>query len=151
MLGALCWHFGRHFHLSPRAGLTKSPFIPWWDKTFIKPHKKPIEKNRKALHCAHAHLQHPPHPFPKRTNPLGTLGDFSLCPCAWLSERQRELAKAALRRQGLLGAPTAPKPTPKRSDPLFLFSKCVFPFSRGDWETQRIKNKSLGPYSAGSV
>ncbi|NWS29267.1 F219B protein, partial [Polioptila caerulea] len=30
-------------------------------------------------------------------------------------KRQRELAKAALRRQGLLGAPTAPKPTPKRS------------------------------------
>ncbi|RLV87445.1 hypothetical protein DV515_00015688 [Chloebia gouldiae] len=30
-------------------------------------------------------------------------------------KRQRELAKAALRRQGLLGAPTALKPTPKRS------------------------------------
>ncbi|NXX35818.1 F219B protein, partial [Nicator chloris] len=30
-------------------------------------------------------------------------------------KRQRELAKAALRRQGLLGAPPAPKPTPKRS------------------------------------
>ncbi|XP_015493963.1 protein FAM219B isoform X2 [Parus major] len=30
-------------------------------------------------------------------------------------KRQRELAKTALRRQGLLGAPTAPKPTPKRS------------------------------------
>ncbi|NXH99826.1 F219B protein, partial [Pachycephala philippinensis] len=30
-------------------------------------------------------------------------------------KRQRELAKAALRRQGLLGGPTAPKPTPKRS------------------------------------
>ncbi|NXA72643.1 F219B protein, partial [Thryothorus ludovicianus] len=30
-------------------------------------------------------------------------------------KRQRELAKAALRRQGLLGAPTDPKPTPKRS------------------------------------
>ncbi|NXN89524.1 F219B protein, partial [Bombycilla garrulus] len=30
-------------------------------------------------------------------------------------KRQRELAKAALRRQGLLGAPTAPKTTPKRS------------------------------------
>ncbi|NXM93406.1 F219B protein, partial [Sylvia borin] len=30
-------------------------------------------------------------------------------------KRQRELAKAALRRQGLLGAPTAPKPTPKRT------------------------------------
>uniref|UniRef100_A0A8C5JGJ5 Family with sequence similarity 219 member B n=1 Tax=Junco hyemalis TaxID=40217 RepID=A0A8C5JGJ5_JUNHY len=29
--------------------------------------------------------------------------------------KQRELAKAALRRQGLLGAPTALKPTPKRS------------------------------------
>ncbi|RMB94560.1 hypothetical protein DUI87_29372 [Hirundo rustica rustica] len=30
-------------------------------------------------------------------------------------KRQRELAKAALRRQGLLGAPTAPKPPPKRT------------------------------------
>ncbi|NWW81249.1 F219B protein, partial [Climacteris rufus] len=30
-------------------------------------------------------------------------------------KRQRELAKAALRRQGLLGGPTAPKLTPKRS------------------------------------
>ncbi|NXS05024.1 F219B protein, partial [Oxylabes madagascariensis] len=30
-------------------------------------------------------------------------------------KRQRELTKAALRRQGLLGAPTAPKPTPKRT------------------------------------
>ncbi|NXD29358.1 F219B protein, partial [Spelaeornis formosus] len=30
-------------------------------------------------------------------------------------KRQRELAKAALRRQGLLGAPTALKTTPKRS------------------------------------
>ncbi|XP_023790039.1 protein FAM219B isoform X1 [Cyanistes caeruleus] len=30
-------------------------------------------------------------------------------------KRQRELAKTALRRQGLLGPPTAPKPTPKRS------------------------------------
>ncbi|NWX34696.1 F219B protein, partial [Notiomystis cincta] len=30
-------------------------------------------------------------------------------------KRQRELAKAALRRQGLLGGPTALKPTPKRS------------------------------------
>ncbi|OWK50590.1 Protein FAM219B [Lonchura striata] len=30
-------------------------------------------------------------------------------------KRQRELAKAVLRRQGLLGAPTALKPTPKRS------------------------------------
>ncbi|NXO31055.1 F219B protein, partial [Cisticola juncidis] len=30
-------------------------------------------------------------------------------------KRQRELAKAALRRQGLLGAPTAPKTTPKRT------------------------------------
>ncbi|NXL82210.1 F219B protein, partial [Leptocoma aspasia] len=30
-------------------------------------------------------------------------------------KRQRELAKAALRRQGLLGAHTALKPTPKRS------------------------------------
>lgn len=56
---------------------------------------------------------------------LGALGNFPPCPCAWLSERQRELAKAALRRQGLLGAPTALKPTPKRSDPLFLFSKSL--------------------------
>ncbi|NXA70359.1 F219B protein, partial [Mohoua ochrocephala] len=30
-------------------------------------------------------------------------------------KRQRELAKAALRRQGLLGGPSAPKTTPKRS------------------------------------
>ncbi|NXR76178.1 F219B protein, partial [Pycnonotus jocosus] len=30
-------------------------------------------------------------------------------------KRQRELAKAALRRQGLLGAPTALKPPPKRT------------------------------------
>lgn len=82
---------------------------------------------------------------------MGALGNFSLCPCAWLSERQRELAKAALRRQGLLGGPTAPKPTPKRSDPLFLFPKCILHFSWDDWETQRVKNKSLGPYSAGSV
>lgn len=93
----------------------------------------------------------PSSPIPQKNIPLGALGNFSLCPCAWLSERQRELAKAALRRQGLLGAPTAPKPTPKRSEPLFLFSKCVFHFSWGNWETQRIKSKSLGPCSAGSV
>ncbi|NXK37346.1 F219B protein, partial [Piprites chloris] len=30
-------------------------------------------------------------------------------------KRQRELVKAALRRQGLLGGPTTPKPAPKRS------------------------------------
>ncbi|KFQ46261.1 Protein FAM219B, partial [Nestor notabilis] len=38
----------------------------------------------------------------------------SALPC--VAERQRELAKAALRRQGLLGAPAPnPKPAPKRS------------------------------------
>ncbi|XP_074405664.1 protein FAM219B isoform X2 [Zonotrichia albicollis] len=71
-------------------------------------------------------------------------------------KRQRELAKAALRRQGLLGAPTALKPTPKRSvkfnkgytalsqtadenlvsldsdSPHFLASSVSFPLSDGE-------------------
>ncbi|KFW76215.1 Protein FAM219B, partial [Manacus vitellinus] len=74
-------------------------------------------------------------------------------------ERQRELVKAALRRQGLLGGPTTPKSAPKRSvkfnkgytalnqtadenlvsldsDSLFprLFPGQLFPFSLSDGE-----------------
>ncbi|XP_029819027.1 protein FAM219B isoform X2 [Manacus vitellinus] len=54
-------------------------------------------------------------PTTQKTDLGGTHGNFYLCPCAWLSERQRELVKAALRRQGLLGGPTTPKSAPKRS------------------------------------